>query len=255
MKSGMLLIALACCLSASAQYKQFMVGGTIASNRWYTPVKSKHPGSQANPTRFTSGGLLLQWNSRYVFSLAVNPSYETTTRTYLEESYLYDWNTGTSQPRLRERIYYADRIMLPLLVKATIGKRVFFTPFVGMNYSLLLPSSYRFETFYTKTEDDNLSNPQNQSKTEADLTDAEEWNVFLGGGLLIPMKEKWMIHVDARIPFTQLSFPKSYERNEFMSYNKPSITVSLAYQFNWKKESSYQFNTFHLRFASTSGEK
>lgn len=255
MKILITFIGLMCCLTIFSQYRQFVVGGTMASNRWYTPIKSKHPASKADPTHFTSAGVLLQWNSRFVFSVAVNPTFEKTTRTYLEEHKYIDWNAGTYKPALRERVFYADRFILPFMVKATIGKRIFFTPYIGMNYAVLLSSSYRHETFYQKTESDNLTDPFNQSNSEADMSDKDEINVFAGWGVVVPIKEKFLISLDGRMPLLFLSKPKSDDRNEFMSYNKPVITLSLAYQFNLKKESSYKFTTFHFRLAKTSEEK
>lgn len=255
MKVVLAAISTFCFLTVSAQYKQFAVGGSFSTNRFYTRKTSEHPTYSGNPTRFSSGGLLLQWNSRYVFSVAVNPSYERTTRFYVEDDYKYDANLGIYAAVPQERVYRADRILLPVIIKATIGKRINFTPFIGVNYSVLLPSSYCHQTEYTKTEDGNLTDPHNQMNFDADMSDKIEWNAFLGGGLVFPLKEQFLLSLDARIPVLKLSFPKSEDRNEYMSYNKPAISISFAYQFNFKKESSYKFTTFYYRLAMTSAEK
>ncbi len=251
MKPQLLFVFLLLSFVGKAQFKRFAIGGTFSTNRFYTPGKSKDPETVSQPNHYYSGGIFVQWNSRNIVSIAVNPLIEKTTRNYLVENYLYNIDSGTSTLCLQEWNYRIDRIALPILVRATFGKKIFFSPYLGLAYSFLLSTASSRERYYAKTSPVDFNHPLIESYNEANTKNYNELNTFAGVGLVIPVKENFLIFADTRFPIDLLSYPRRADRDDYMSFYKPTLSIGLGYQFNLKKVSSYEFSTFHFRLAKT----
>ena len=254
MKFQIFLFLLSISFCAHSQLKQIAVGGMYSTNRFYTPIESEYPQFQSKPSQYNSKGILFQWNTRNILSFALNPSFEKSTRNYLEEKYLYDTVSDSYLHFLNERNYQIDRIMFPVLVRASFGKKVLYSPYVGLSYSFLLRSSSLTDKLYAYSNSDpiDLNNPFTINEYKAILSKTSELNFYTGIGLIIPIKSIFLVVLDFRLPMSSLSIPKKINRNEFMSFNKPTFSLSLAYQFNLKKNSTFEFSTYHFRFENTS---
>lgn len=248
--SARYLLLFSVCLNisvASAQYRRFSAGITYSTNSFYSKDTEKWPDHYAKKTiDYSMIGSTLQYNTHSLLSVACEPMLEKTAR-YNE----YTEYTGSSSNWYnRYEKFNADRLTIPLVLKATLGQRFLVIPGVGMSYSTLLSSS-SYQSADYNIHDSDLAHPMNEINTRVTFNTASEFNVFVDLGLAYSVFDRFLVSVNTRFPVQKLSAPSHWDRNDYASYPRPRLMFSVAYQFNVKKDSDYHFSNYSVKIRKT----
>ncbi|WP_343636161.1 porin family protein [Fluviicola sp.] len=149
-----------------------------------------------SPAVYGSGGFIFQYNTKKILSFKTGFSYQRKgyqikglTFTDVDGNYL---ETGKA-------IVSLDYITLPLLVKASFGKKTQFFINAGPYGGFLLSAKGRY-----------IYNGQENQK-ETFTNDVQRWDfgVASGIGIAIPIKEAWKIHAELRNYFGLIDLSNS----------------------------------------------
>nr|WP_294862665.1 porin family protein [uncultured Fluviicola sp.] len=138
------------------------------------------------PAVFGSGGFIFQYNTKKILSFKTGFSYQR--KGYQSSDLTFTDNAG-NYIGTGKSVSTMDYITLPLLVKASFGKKVKFFVNAGPYGGFLLAKTDRFK----------LSG-HNDQVSKNDFAYTKRWDFgFAGGiGVAIPIKKAWMISVEAR---------------------------------------------------------
>ncbi|WP_343636159.1 porin family protein [Fluviicola sp.] len=142
---------------------------------------------QTNSVVYGSAGFIFQYNTRKILSFKTGFSYQRKGAQMSGGYYfnpLYNQNAYFSQGK---SIFSMDYISLPLLVKASFGKKTKFFINAGPYAAFLLSEKTHF-TYGDYTS--HLSNLSSFKRLDFGVTG--------GIGLAVPIKEFWMVHIEFR---------------------------------------------------------
>lgn len=144
-----------------------------------------NPFLDASPRILGSGGFIFQYNTKKILSFKTGFSYQR--KGFQSQDFPYSDNNGNILGEGNSVISF-DYITLPILVKASFGKKVQFFVNAGPYTGFLLAKNERFVLDHqTISENKNMSGLQ-------------RWDFGITGGIgvAIPIKEFWMVHAEVR---------------------------------------------------------
>ncbi len=222
MKFSLSVLFLAVSLAASAQYKHFTAG----------VFATTHNFESAN--FYSTPGVSLQYNFKRVFSVNVNYSQEQLKHTEVDNIH------GDGGHFLSQKLSYQH---VPLTCRATFGKKVGVFFELGFSYS----SFYDVEVNQHNVETTGSPEPVVYSSYQYRAKDTYWFGLALGGGLVIPIKERFLVQLSARTGLgSDLEDGNNgdhFSFNNTGSYGALKLSAGIAYNFNLKKNSSYTFTT------------
>ncbi len=144
-----------------------------------------NPYLDAKPRVLGSGGFIFQYNTKKILSFKTGFSYQR--KGFQSQDFLYVDNNGNYIGEGKD-LFSLDYITLPILVKASFGKKVQFFVNAGPYAGFLLAKNAR-------TVLDNKETFEDKSMAGLNRWD---FGVTGGIGIAVPIKEFWMVHAEIR---------------------------------------------------------
>ena len=174
-----------------------------------------------NPTIGFSGGLFFQYNFNKIISLRTNLAFErkgSTSKTQAIDEF------GSSLGNVRTNTNF-DYLTLPLLVRATFGKRILFFANTGPYIGFLLKQT-------------SVSRGAKIPKKVLDTTHFEKGNDFgvsAGLGLIVPIKQNIAFSFEVRNNLGLYNVSAGYvSEGGTIKTNSTNFLFSLAYKFGYR---------------------
>jgi len=172
------------------------------------------------PMAAFSGGFFFQYNLNKTFSLRIDPSYEQ--KGYKLKSTLTDSQGNvTGEGKVRGNF---DYIMLPVLLRASIGNKIKYFVNAGPYVGLLLYQNNIVQKPLFKGAKSMYSNTTAYKTTDIGIT--------AGIGLAIPIKDKFALSVEIRNNLGLMNISKSSTGND--KTNSTNLLIGFAYKFGKK---------------------
>ncbi len=176
--------------------------------------------SDVRPKIYGSGGLIFQYNTRKILSLKTGFSYQ---RKGFEGVSPLPGGTG---------VYTAsyDYITLPLLVKASFGKKTRLFINAGPYFGFLMAGKYDFKA---NTPDGVFHN-----SGSIDLSSYKQFDLGItsGIGVAVPIKEAWMIHLEIRNYFGFVNIRGQVKGGTEIHTNTTDLRVGFVYKLGFYEE-------------------
>lgn len=175
------------------------------------------------PAIFGSGGFIFQYNTKKILSFKTGFSYQR--KGFKFSDMTFTDNTGNYIGKGKSTSTY-DYITLPLLVKASFGKKVQFFINAGPYLGFLLAKTERTEL--------DLNGNGNQIFKNKDMSGFKRWDFGVAGGIgvAIPIKESWMISVEARHYYGILNITTIGD-NQYYT-NTTDLRVGVVYRLGFR---------------------
>ena len=209
-----------------AQYKRMSVGLTAGTNNF--------------SCNYAAYGVTVQYNFKKVFSLCTGLTSE-------ESVFNLRYYFNTMGPiREYDNQYKPKYIGIPLLLKASFGKKRFFFVNIGINYNNEVKSNYTSNVNYT----DNSFYEDYTVQGKVIIGNASDLKFVYGFGVSIPIIKRVLVSFEAR---GTLARDRSYptdgtELGDYHCFYGNKLFASIAYQFNWSKKSDYTFKSYYPTF-------
>jgi opacity protein-like surface antigen len=180
-------------------------------------IVTDNPNVNPEPAIFGSTGFTFQYNTKKILSFRTGFSYQR--KGYRLNDLLHSDVNGNTPEKARLTSRF-DYITLPLLVKASFGKKVQFFVNAGPYVGYLLAKSDKLETEGGKTE---ISRNQ-------DIEDFLRWDFGIAGGLgiTVPIKENWLISMEARNYYGLININSS--AGSKIHTNTTDLRIGVAYR-------------------------
>jgi hypothetical protein len=207
-----------------AQNSMFDLGLEGGPNLSTVSITSPLFEANTKPTIFGSGGFIFQYNFKNFLSIKTGLSYQRKGFQFPESS-LVSANgdfVGTGRT-----VYSLDYMTLPILVKASFGKKVQFFVNAGPYVGFLLG----------KTERVNITtNDSEQISKNKDMTGLNRWDFGVSGGIgiAIPIRTYWVISVEARNYTGLMDIAES--NNVKWLTNTTDLRIGVAYKLGFYKD-------------------
>ncbi len=177
-----------------------------------------------DPIVFGSGGFIFQYNFKNFLSIKTGLSYQRKGFQFSETPFLSANGDFIGSGRT---VYSLDYMTLPILVKASFGKKVQFFVNAGPYVGFLLG----------KTERTKLTlNDSEQISKNKDMTGLNRWDLGVSGGIgiAIPIRTYWVISVEARNYTGLMDIAES--SNVRWITNTTDLRIGVAYKIGFYKE-------------------
>lgn len=222
------LLFLIVSLHSSAQYKRMSVGlsvGTFDFSKTYV-----------------STDLVVQYNFKKIFSVRTGVGIEQ--GKFLTQDF-YD----LGQIHYTYSQVTAKTLTVPLLFKATFGKKVYLYVMGGVQL-------YYNKKKHAVVTHDYPSNSSTQDYTEEVDYYSADWGIsnraiqpMYGGGVNVPLSKQWNIFAEFKknVFKSPNSDPSEYGLTILLNYKYFSnfrFMIGATYQFNFSKKSTFTFTTF-----------
>jgi len=207
--------------SLHAQNSMFDLGLEGGPNLSTLLIKNTFFNSDPKPAVFGSGGFIFQYNFKNFLSLKTGISYQ---RKGYQEDMIFTDNAGnySGKGTISSRL---DYLTLPILVKASFGKKVQFFVNAGPYVGYLLQETDRKKFNGTTT---------NQADLNASGINRWDFGVAGGVGIAIPIRTFWVISIEAR-NYSGLSDINQYSNTKWLT-NTTDLRVGVAYKLGFYKE-------------------
>lgn len=207
--------------SLHAQNSMFDLGLEGGPNLSTILIKNTFFNSDPKPAVFGSGGFIFQYNFKNFLSLKTGISYQ---RKGYQEDMIFTDNAGnySGKGTISSRL---DYLTLPILVKASFGKKVQFFVNAGPYVGYLLQETDRQKFNGTTT---------NQADLNAIGINRWDFGIAGGVGIAIPIRTFWVISVEAR-NYSGLSDINQYSYSKWLT-NTTDLRVGVAYKLGFYKE-------------------
>lgn len=179
--------------------------------------------SEKKPAIFGSGGFIFQYNTKKILSFKTGFSFQRKGTRF--DNILYTDQTGTVLGN-GKNVYSLDYVTLPILVKASFGKKVQFFVNAGPYAGYLLGTSDK-TTVDTGTGKEVFTNHSMNGLSRFDF------GIASGIGITIPIKESWKIHAELR-NYIGLKDINTYYPIE-MYTNTTDLRIGLVYRLGFRE--------------------
>lgn len=179
-----------------------------------------NPFLDARPKIYGSGGFIFQYNTKKILSFKTGFSYQR--KGFQSQDFSYVDNNGNFIGNGKS-VFSFDYITLPILVKASFGKKVQFFVNAGPYVGFLLAKNERFVMDKeTISENKNMSGLQRW-----------DFGVTGGIGIAIPIKETWMVHAEVRNYFGLIDLD-SWGNTANMYTNTTDLRIGVVYRLGFR---------------------
>ncbi|MNU65563.1 hypothetical protein D3C71_548570 [compost metagenome] len=178
-----------------------------------------NPFLDAKPVIFGSGGFIFQYNTKKILSFKTGFSYQR--KGVQSQDFIYTNSNGDFIGEGKS-VFSFDYITLPLLVKASFGKKVKFFINAGPYAGFLLAKNER-GIVESKVVFENK-----------DLTGLKRWDLGAAGGIgvAIPIKEFWMVHAEVRNYFGLQNINDSGNSKSYT--NTTDLRLGVVYRLGFR---------------------
>lgn len=213
-KKTIYLFVISCFLnSAYGQQNKFDIGIEGGPSRIFLSGNSDLD-NYNKPTMGFSAGIIFQYHYSGLISLRSGVSFE---RKGTSSDKTINDNDGNVISNIPVRSNF-DYLVLPLLVRATIGNKI--------NYFLNAGSYFGFLVKQT----DLYENPK-ATINSTDLDKQFDWGITAGLGIIIPFKSKCLLSFEVRNNFGMFNVNGIYPNDSWtINTNSANLLIGLAYQ-------------------------
>ncbi len=179
-----------------------------------------NPFLDARPRILGSGGFIFQYNTKKILSFKTGFSYQR--KGFQSQDFTYTNSNGDIIGEGNSALSF-DYITLPILVKASFGKKVQFFVNAGPYVGFLLAKNERFIL-------DNETISENKN-----MSGLNRWDFGITGGIgvAIPIKEFWMVHAEVR-NYTGLADLNSSGSVANMYTNTTDLRLGVVYRLGFR---------------------
>lgn len=220
------------------QYKRFDFG--VSSGIILKRIPA-HNDTYDWQTELITYGVNFQYNTNKIVSYQIGLDYE---KNIYQSTIFYADDGPPIKYNLINRKFSTEHYSIPIVAKATFGKRFIFSTSLGARIVNQLSKPLYAETYYHEF-DFGLETPLSSESIRYETPFKTQLNCILGFSFGYSFKERVTLNLDFRKTF------KNRNDNIFNSYTinydlVPSL--SLKYNFNLKRNSNFKFSTYKLTF-------
>lgn len=181
-----------------------------------------NPFFDTKPAVFGSGGFIFQYNTKKILSFKTGFSYQR--KGYQMKGLLFTDAVGNYLETGKAVVSF-DYITLPLLVKASFGKKTQFFINAGPYGGFLLSAKGRF-----------IYSGQDNNQTETFTNSVQRWDfgIASGIGIAIPIKESWKIHAELRNYFGLIDISNN-GGNPGIYTNTTDLRLGVVYRLGFRE--------------------
>jgi hypothetical protein len=181
---------------------------------------SANPFFDTKPLVAGSGGFIFQYNTKKILSFKTGFSFQR--KGYQVKDFYFVDNMGNYQGNGKFVITF-DYITLPLLVKASFGKKTQFFINAGPYAGFLINGKTRAFNGNKVVEEDNITD---------DVT-RFDFGVTGGIGIAVPIKESWMVHAEVRNYFGLINLDETAYSNVYTTTT--DLRLGVVYRLGFRE--------------------